>query len=143
MELFASLLLAPATWTALLVLLVLAVGAARDRRRLRVAALVLSGAAVLVLSQSLLRPVVDGVTSAEEGGTASAPPWPCRIDGKPAEQVVDYRVDLFPVVGFSCVLADGSAYDTGRVPARATPLTAALAVLAGGTLYASRRRPGA
>ncbi|MFD7733117.1 hypothetical protein ACFV6F_22335 [Kitasatospora phosalacinea] len=143
MEIFASLLLDPATWMALLVLLVFAVGAAWDRRWLRTAALVLSGAAVLALSQLLLRPLVDGVTSAEEGGAASAPPWPCRIDGKPVDRVVDYRVDLFPVVGFSCVLSDGSAYGTGRVPARATPLTAGLAVLAGGTLYASRRRPGA
>ncbi|GLW68870.1 hypothetical protein Kpho02_11690 [Kitasatospora phosalacinea] len=142
MEIFALVLLAPATWMALAVLLVFAVGAAWDRRWPRVAALVLSGAAVVALSQ-LLNPLLGAVTSAEEGGTDSSPPWPCRIDGKPAEQVVDYRVDLFPVVGFSCVLSDGSSYDTGRVPARATPLAAGLAVAAGGALYASRRRPGA
>ncbi|MFF4342779.1 hypothetical protein ACFY00_22970 [Kitasatospora sp. NPDC001540] len=142
MEIIALILLAPATWMVLLALLVFAVGAAWDRRWPRAAALVLSGAAVVALGQ-LLDPLLGSIVSAEEGGTNSSPPLPCRIDGKPAEQVVDYRVDLFPVVGFSCVLVDGSSYDTGGVPPRATPLAVGLAVAAGGALYASRRRPAA
>ncbi|MEU5389065.1 hypothetical protein [Kitasatospora cineracea] len=65
---------------------------------------------------------------------------PCRIPGKPAEHVIDYRIDLVPVVGFSCVLTDGSSYGTDEVPAHLTPLAAGLGLLAAGALHADRRR---
>ncbi|MEU3494380.1 hypothetical protein ABZ747_12920 [Kitasatospora cineracea] len=139
MLLLLFLVLVPVFFGTLVALLVRSGRAAFDRRWERLLALLLSGAALLVLGLVLLH-LAGAVFTAEEGGTDSSPMRPCRIPGKPAEHVIDYRIDLVPAVGFSCVLTDGSSYGTDEVPAHLTPLAAGLGLLAAGARSADRRR---
>ncbi|BAJ29501.1 MULTISPECIES: hypothetical protein [Kitasatospora] len=138
--LFCWLVLVPVLLWVSVTLLVRSVRAALDRRWLRLSALLPAGAAVLSAGLLLLL-LSFAVYSAGSGGTDSSPPIPCRVPGRPALDVVDHRIDVFPTVGLSCVLPDGSSYRSDDVPAGLTPLTAALALLAAAARYADRRRP--
>ncbi|MFC8716090.1 hypothetical protein [Kitasatospora sp. NPDC057198] len=132
-------LLWPAAATAGVVLLAVTVGSARDRQWLRVLGLLLATAALASLTQ-LLSSVLLAVGAATDGGTDSIPLPPCRVPDRVVSEGTGYRIDVLPVVRFTCVQPDGSTFGTDEIPAVLTPLTAGLALLSAGTLYASRGR---
>ncbi|MGC9377500.1 hypothetical protein [Streptomyces sp. MH13] len=96
----------------------------------RVVAGVAGGAAVLLYLWGLLC-VGFAAMEAEDGGTGSAPPRPCRT-GVPPElsgRVIDHSVSYLPL-RFSCETTDGDAYDSADVPGYVNPGVAVLALTA-------------
>ncbi|MCC8334389.1 hypothetical protein LMJ38_00350 [Streptomyces sp. R1] len=85
------------------------------------------------------------VMDAEDGGTDSLPPRPCRTGVPPelAGRVADYSVSYLPL-RFSCETVDGEAYDSADVPGYVNPGVAVLAptAVAGAVAagYAGERR---
>ncbi|MFD8447708.1 hypothetical protein [Streptomyces coelicoflavus] len=105
---------------------------------------VAGGATALLYLWGLLC-VGGAVMEAEDGGTDSVPPRPCR-DGVPPErsgQVVDYSVSYLPL-GFRCETLDGDGYDSADIPGYLNPGVAVLALTAVGSAvaagYATERR---
>ncbi|MCM1942371.1 hypothetical protein NC239_29635 [Streptomyces sp. G3] len=87
---------------------------------------------------------------AEDGGTDSAPPRPCRTGVSPelSGRVVDHSVSYLPL-RFRCETADGGAYDSADVPGYVNPgvavlaLTAVAGAVAAGWATESRARAAA
>jgi hypothetical protein len=102
------------------------------------AALLAVSAAVLVYLWGILH-LTWAVVEAEDGGTGSSPPMPCREAGdRVASHVIDYDVGYLPL-RFVCRLNDGRSYSSSTVPVYVNPAVVVLA-LTGGVLAAETRR---
>ncbi|WP_244187920.1 hypothetical protein [Streptomyces regalis] len=80
--------------------------------------------------------VSGAVLEAEDGGTDSSPPRPCRTADwwerhQQGSEIVDYKVTYVPL-GFVCETSDGGSYDSGDVPGYVNPAVLGLALTAAG-----------
>ncbi|MEU6540235.1 hypothetical protein [Streptomyces sp. NPDC047000] len=96
---------------------------------LRPAALLVGGAAIFMYMWGTLH-VTLAVMQAEDGGTNSSPPGPCRAAGLDKASHVDgYRVSYLPI-RFECRLDSGGAYASSSVPGYVNPAVAVLGLTA-------------
>lgn len=112
--------------------------------RLRCLGALLGAVAAAVYAWGLLL-AAGAVLDADDGGTDSSPPRPCRTPGQEerALHVVGYRVDFVPL-RFVCETEGGGSYAARSVPAYVTPAALgcalAAAMCAGTAAVGSKRR---